>query len=45
MPDEPMKPGHPGLFPASLVFFGPVVVLAVGFLVTKLIELIRWSVP
>ena len=45
MPDEPKKPGHPGLFPAALVFFGPVVMLGLGFLVTKLIELIRWIVP
>jgi hypothetical protein len=39
MPDEPKKPGHPGLFPAGLVFF---VMLGIGFLVTKLLEFIRW---
>jgi hypothetical protein len=42
MPDEPKKPGHPGLFPAGLVFFGLVVMLGIGFLVTKLLEFIRW---
>lgn len=44
MPDEPKKPRHPGLFPVGLVFFGPVIMLMVGLLVTKLIELIRWIV-
>jgi hypothetical protein len=41
MPDEPKKPRHPGLFPAALVFCGPVVMLGLGFLVTKLLEFIR----
>lgn len=45
MSNEPKKPRHPGLFPAGLVFFGPIVMLLVGFLVTKLIEWIRWIVP
>jgi hypothetical protein len=42
MPDEPKKPRHPGLFPAGLVFCWPMVVLVVGFLVTKLFDFIRW---
>jgi hypothetical protein len=45
MQEEPKKPRHPGLFPAGLLFTGPVLMLGVGFLVTKLIELIRWIVP
>ena len=44
MPDEPNKPRNPGLFPTGLVFCGPVVLLVVGFLVTKLFECIRWFV-
>jgi hypothetical protein len=42
MPDEPEKPRHPGMFPAGLVLFGLLVMLGIGFFVTKLLEFIRW---
>lgn len=42
MPDEPKKPGHPGLFPAGLVYCWLVGMLGIGFLVTKLLGFIRW---